>query len=407
MRLTTFPDPATPVILFGAFDRHNFGDLLFPHVTAALLRSHELIFAGLAGRDLRAYDGHRITGIAQLAAQWGNRPVHIIHAGGELLTCDAWQAAVMLLPPSEAQQTVALLGNHPRERAAWAREQLGMPALAPYTIGRGLLPGARQVIYNAVGGVDFDACAPAMRAEALANLRAATRVGVRDRRTQTLLSGSGITARLMPDPGVMVAALFCTQIGERAQHGEVARIRDRFPQGYVAVQFSADFGDEPTLARIAAELDRVAQSTGYGIVFFRAGAAPWHDELDCYARVAARLRIAGAALFRSLRLWDICALIAGSRAYLGSSLHGRIVAMAFALPRVNLLHAVQVSRLAKQAAFAAAWEDEGMQGCTGVDGIARAVRDALQTEPQRLRRSASELPALYRAEFDALTAGLG
>jgi hypothetical protein len=25
-----------PLILFGAFDRHNLGDLLFPHIVAAL-----------------------------------------------------------------------------------------------------------------------------------------------------------------------------------------------------------------------------------------------------------------------------------------------------------------------------------------------------------------------------------
>ena len=39
---------AIPTILFGAFDRHNFGDLLFPHVTARLLGRSVLLFAGLA-----------------------------------------------------------------------------------------------------------------------------------------------------------------------------------------------------------------------------------------------------------------------------------------------------------------------------------------------------------------------
>ena len=42
-----------PTILFGAFDRHNFGDLLFPHVAAALLPGRKLAFAGLAERDPR------------------------------------------------------------------------------------------------------------------------------------------------------------------------------------------------------------------------------------------------------------------------------------------------------------------------------------------------------------------
>lgn len=49
----------TPVVLFGAFDRHNLGDLLFAHIAAALLPGKDLIHAGLAERDLRALGGMR------------------------------------------------------------------------------------------------------------------------------------------------------------------------------------------------------------------------------------------------------------------------------------------------------------------------------------------------------------
>ena len=79
-----------PTILFGAFDRHNFGDLLFPHIAAALLQNKNLLFTGLAERDLRCHGGHQVRALAQLAAGWGARPANIIHVGGELLTCDAW-----------------------------------------------------------------------------------------------------------------------------------------------------------------------------------------------------------------------------------------------------------------------------------------------------------------------------
>lgn len=42
-------------IVFGAFDRHNLGDLLFAHVAAALLpRDETVVFAGLAARVTRA-----------------------------------------------------------------------------------------------------------------------------------------------------------------------------------------------------------------------------------------------------------------------------------------------------------------------------------------------------------------
>lgn len=396
-----------PTILFGAFDRHNFGDLLFPHIVAALLAGKDLLFAGLAARDLRFYGGHRVSALAQLAAHWGERPVNIIHVGGELLSCDAWEAAVMLLAPDQAQKIVARLDSRLQERLAWAHSQLGSAALAPYTLAPELFPQAAHVFYNAVGGVDLNQCEPALRAEVLAKLRAADDVSVRDQQTKALLDAAGVTTRLIPDPAVMVAELFGTKIRQRATQGEVAQILGALPQGYIAVQFSADFGDDQTLAEIAAQLDRIAIASGFGVVFFRAGAAPWHDDLRCYQRAAARMHAPSVQIFSSLNLWDICALIAHSRVYCGSSLHGRIVAMAFGRPRINLRHPAQATRRTKQTAFAATWEQAGTPATVEIYEIANGIRDALAVDRAQLRHTARELVSRYRQGFNPIRARLG
>ena len=57
--------PSSPLVLFGAFDRHNFGDLLFPHLLTALLPGQAFECAGLAARDLRAFGGHRVKPLAR------------------------------------------------------------------------------------------------------------------------------------------------------------------------------------------------------------------------------------------------------------------------------------------------------------------------------------------------------
>ncbi len=391
--------PADTTILFGAFDRHNFGDLLFPHIAAALLENDRLVFAGLAERDLRPYGGHRVQALAQLAEAWGDRAANFIHAGGEILTCDAWQAAVMLLPPERAQDAIARLDSHPRERLEWAQEQLGIPDLAPYTLSRQRFPRLARVIYNGVGGVDLAQRDPLLRREVTAKLKAADAVAVRDELTLAQLSAAGIAASLVPDPAVMVAELFGARIRQQARQGATAAMRNAFPQGYIAVQFSADFGDDATLTGIAAQLDRVAVSSGCGVVFFRAGAAPWHDDAACYQRVAERMQSA-AKIFSSLDLWDICALIAHSSAYCGSSLHGRIVAMAFALPRVNLLHPDQEGKASKQAAYAATWEMPGMPATVAVRDIARGIRQALTASPEACRHAARQLAGQYRRQFN-------
>lgn len=399
------PPAHIPTILFGAFDRHNFGDLLFPHVVAAMLDDRNPVFAGLVDADLRGFGGHAVHAIAPLAAACGERPVKLIHVGGEILTCGAWHAAVMLLPLREAHAVVARLDRRPEEAFEWALEwtqrRLGTRAFAPYCVPRDLFPGAR-VIYNAVGGTGFRECDDALRAEVLANLRAADVVGVRDRETLAQLAAAGLAARLVPDPAVMIAALFGERIARHARVGEVAQIRAAFPQGYLAVQFSADFGDDATLDAIAAGLERSARSSGHGVALFRAGAAPWHDDAACYARLAARLPATPLRLVESLDIWDICALIAASRGYCGSSLHGRIVAMAFALPRVNLLHPAAGERPGKQAAFAATWEPPQVPATVAVDELAAGIANSLNAEPERLRQTARELVERYRSEFDAI-----
>jgi len=198
----------------------------------------------------------------------------------------------------------------------------------------------------------------------------------------------------------MVAELFGEQVRARADRGEVARLREAFPSGYLAVQFSADFGDDETLTRLAAQLDRACESTGLGVALFRAGAAPWHDELDALQRVAARMRSGTAKVFASLDLWEICALVAAARGYCGSSLHGRIVAMAFALPRVNLRHPSARARTGKQAAFASAWDLAQMPAVVDIDDAAAAIGQALAADPARL--APAQLAARFREEFAAM-----
>ncbi len=395
------------LILFGAFDRHNFGDLLFAHVASRLFRDHELIFAGLADRDLRCHGGHRVESLAALAAKWDGRPVSLVHAGGEILACSAWQAAVMLQDAESARAAVARYDFLPQDRLAWASRQLGMTDLAPYAASRGLFSALERLLYLGVGGVDLPDCEPAMQSEVFGKLGQADVVSVRDSCTLALLEAAGIAASLIPDPAVMVAELFGEQIRECSRHPELAHVLARFPRGYLAVQFSADFGDDATLAALADQLGRLATASGLGVVFFCAGAAPWHDSPEVYRRVLARLCACSCAIFESLDVWDICALIAFSRGYCGSSLHGRIVAMAYGLPRLNLVHSAGVS---KQRAFAETWEATGLPTVVGVDGIAQVMQQALAAEPGMLRGTACRLVDCFIERFSAIwpgTAGSG
>lgn len=395
-----------PLLLFGACDRHNFGDLLFPHVATALLPGRRVIHAGLAARDLGRWGGHRTEAVALLARELRDQPVDILHVGGELLTCDAWQAAVMLQTPEQAQEIIACYDSEPERRRIWAAQTFGCDDRAPYCITRELFPGAQRLTYSAVGGVELAGRPAAMRAEVLTKLRSADAVGVRDVVTRAVLAADGIDVALMPDPAVMVAELFGEEIRRHARQGEPAQVRAAFPQGYLAVQLSADFGDDATLDKVAAQLDAVAHDTGLAVVLFRAGAAPWHDDLDCYRRLAERLHAQALWLFSSLHLWDICALIAHSRGYCGSSLHGRILAMAHGLPRINVRQPAATRNPSKQQAYCDSWELPGLPTEVAPEEIAAAWSAAAAAPHAALLQHAAEMAHEYRGCFARLAAGL-
>lgn len=395
---------AAPLILFGAFDRHNLGDMLFPHVVGALLGETPLIHAGLAARDLSPYGGHRVVALAEVAASWGEQPVHLIHVGGELLGCDTWQAAVMLLAPDQAQGVIAAHDRDEPRRHAWACGYLGTSHRAPYLAAKRQFRGPATVIYNAVGGVDWESRPAPFRDEVLQRLADADCLAVRDRVTQASLARAGIDAHLAPDCVILLGELFGARIARHAEGDAVAQVRNAFPQGYAALQFSGDFGDDATLALIASQLDRVAAESGLGLVFFRAGAAPWHDDLTCFERVARRLERARAHLFTALNIWDICALLGASRVYCGSSLHGRIAAMALGVARVNLLHPDQIDSGAptKQGAYAATWDaNHGLPGTVAPAQIAHGIAGALQVPAQNLVLAAQAQREIYRRHFAA------
>lgn len=393
-------DGRIPIILIGAFDRHNFGDLLFAHIATALLPGEQMVYAGLAQRDMRPYGGHQVEAVRQLAEHM-QMPVRILHVGGELLSCSAWEAAAMLRSSDEAQAAPSS-GNVGTQRES-ATEVLGVPDRAPYTVARGMFAHAAAIVYNAVGGVDLAAQDPALRAEVVSKLIQADYVAVRDWRTLAALQAEAVMAHLLPDSAVMVAELFAETIERHARKGEPAQVKASFPHSYLAVQFSADFGQAAILDCMAVQLQRIAAAHHCGIVLFRAGAAPLHDELAAYRRLAERLRNVPLHRFQSLNIWDICALIAHSRGYLGSSLHGRILALAFARPRLTLRHPDQPRALpTKHEAFVQTWEDCRLPGVVALDHLADEIGAALDTDPSVLRDKAMEISAIYRQGFNAL-----
>jgi len=314
-----------PLVLFGAFDRHNLGDWLLGHVAHRLAGDRPCLFAGLRATDQRRDGGFTVVALPELVAEWprrwGGTPMELCHVGGEILDTDAWEAAVMLLPPAEAAARVAALDGRPEQARAWARAYLGTDRPAPYVVSTRDLPPGSRVRFAAVGGVGLAGRPPDFQAAVLAALEEGGRLAVRDRVTLTGLARLGRAATLAMDP---VAASFSRLADDivRAPH----------PAGdYLAVQFAADLADDATLDALAVILNR----RGLPVVLWRAGAAPWHDDLAAYGRLAGRLH-GSVSVEESRDIWRLSSLVSHARGCLASSLHALLLAGASGVPAWGL-----------------------------------------------------------------------
>lgn len=342
----------TPLILFGAFDRHNLGDILLAHVAARQAAPRPVVFAGLARRDLAIWGGQRVSAITDLAREWGDTRADVMHVGGELLTCDLYQAAVMLQSETDARATIARFDADPAAGLEWAMTTLGLRQGMAYLAPKSLFRNPGRFTYRAVGGVGLDRLSTGQKEEVRARLREADAVTARDRVTESLLAKMGIQASLEPDPVSLLPRLFGATIARHAGSGEPAQVKAACPAGYIVVQFAAEYGDDASLSAIARYLDRAMADMGLDIVLFRAGAAPWHDDPRVYQRLAGFMGPRQPRLFHSLNVWDICALLAGAKAYCGTSLHGWILSRAMG---VEARPFPVEMRLAKQFAYADTW----------------------------------------------------
>lgn len=401
-----------PLILFGAFDRHNLGDLLLGRIAAALaarlLPGREVRFAGLASRNLRADGGARVQALAELARDWNPAPREgaparppawppaLLQVGGEILGCSAWEAAVMLLDATGAAHAITLHDRDPSARETWARQTLGSPRGLPYLAPHAALPPGTRIVHTGIGGVGFAALPAALRAEALDELRAAACVQVRDRRTRDALAAAGIEAELVPDPAVLVERLLGAEVARHAAMGEPAVLRARFPRGYVAVQLAAESGDDATLAALADDLAAISRARGLGLMLFCAGRAPWHDDPEPLQRLRRRLPDpASAVVAESRHLMDLCALIASAALCCASSLHARIVADAFARPALSLVGGTQ--QVAKLRAWLDTWYTPQRHHLAAPGNLRALAHSVLNEAPDERKAQAAHLADLAEA----------
>jgi GT2 family glycosyltransferase/polysaccharide pyruvyl transferase WcaK-like protein/glycosyltransferase involved in cell wall biosynthesis len=287
---------------FGTYDVENYGDLLFPLVARSRL--------------------------ADLGAEIV--PVSPVGATG------VWDDCLPSAGPDDELGDIdaVLLGGgniiHSGAPGVEIYRRDGLTALLAYVglwSGAAALAEARGIplLWNAPG-------VPAPIEGRLAPiLKSATEdaayVSVRDHGSRARLQQSGVKApvAVVPDPALDVDRLWPDEALDEAAETTLGGGADRL----IAVHLNRRYvrGDDQD---VAALLDTLAQQQDARLMLL--GLGPCHGDDALAVGVAASMRSEPVVISRPAALRQVAALIRGSDAYVGSSLHGFVTACAFGVP---------------------------------------------------------------------------
>ncbi len=387
------------VAVVGAFDRFNFGDLLFPHVVrfgfGRLGVDAEYRHFSLRAADLRNRGGVVTEPLASLKT--ANLPPAslVVVAGGEMLSARWLDAFAGLAGPRRtlaAKMLARMIGVGPVDRLC--RRLLHGDRPLPWVLDAGDLGHDGPVSYNAVGGIGVGGLPKPLCEEARTRLCRAAYIGVRDPKTKADLDtwDLPVEVSLTPDSAVLAPEAFPMAELLPAASEPARAALSRLGPDYLVLQVGRypAWGKVPVLA---AQIREIHRETGFGILLLSLGQAAGHEDRAPLEKIGGLLEDLPVELFPRPDVHDILTSIANARLFVGSSLHGNLMALVYGVPHVGF-----GERVPKLDLMMRTWDPTAPDGAAEPEAIADHALWAVNTRRPDLQ------PAILALKDAATTA---
>lgn len=315
------------ILTIGAYERDNFGDVLFFLVLEhyAKKQGFELVAGSYIGADMRPYFGQYILPYDFLLSEYSFHTVWV--AGGEMGACTIEYAMAMSIERQYTESYKKLSSEtkniiHDTLSATLSDHLAYLPWLEKYEKNK-----YTPLVVNSVGG--FETLEQYGQELLLRNtmdvLRKAYSVSVRNKQSHEYLLTQGVQNQLVPD-SVHAIALFYNPTRP-------------IEKEYILFQMSEDLINTYGVENVAQHVYEIIKKYNYPVYLFSAGTASYHDSIEYYYTIRKYIhdtydenRVEVVEEKSALVRVD---WIAFAKMFIGSSLHGRIVAIAFGVPRIS------------------------------------------------------------------------
>jgi len=398
---------APRIALLGAFDRFNYGDLLFPIVVGKEIEARSpgtaTLVHALVSSDLSRFGALPTKPLNNLYRPGVLRSGDtVLFAGGGTVGVDWTYMLSNLLGP---------LGNHSlsalsrliglRSVDALSRRYFGARAPYPWVAGPQDFPVPVHVAYNAVGGSELPRLPADIQRGTLERLACARYVSVRDAETQRVFAPilDRVDVHLSPDSAILMSEQFpVTELRRRSSPTALAVVEE---SPYLCFQANRDY----LLAHIdaiARALEQVYEAHGLPAVLLPIGRYVGLDDHLGLAALKRQLRTPARVASSQASLWEIMLTVAQSRLFLGTSLHGAVTSQSFAIPHLGLSE-----RPCKVDHYLGTWEIPEQAECVPLGEVPTRVERALAVPDHVRQGKRADLIALAHNNLARLGAACG
>ncbi len=349
------------ILAIGAYERDNFGDLLFLYVLRKLIDNKaEVIASSIIAADTGSINGEFVLPYDVLLKNHTFDGVYV--AGGEVGAVDVVSGLTMDISSKEYQTILRNKSDlntivefytgisQNREEHAY------IPDLQKYPLNK-----HTPLIVNSVGLSNIAGLSGDFLQRTISVLRNAA-VSVRENNSQKIMEKNKIASSLSPDV-VHTINLF------HPKHSSTKR--------YFTFQINTELIKTSRYSpkKIAVILQQISHALKADVRLFLAGTAAFHDDERTYKQIVQAFKLIEHKYAISITTDrnPLCLVdeISGSVLWIGTSLHGRIIAASYNVPRISLLNK-KVSR------YAESWDNKYPHG-VAIDAVLSAVEAAVKT----------------------------
>ncbi|MFC6099753.1 polysaccharide pyruvyl transferase family protein [Olivibacter domesticus] len=369
------------ILIIGAFDRFNYGDLLFPIIIEQQLKTYssalDIEYFGIVESDLSSLGGKPTKSIQQFyeSCESGTQRANIIVAGGESIAV-TWHSLLVAL--NKKYKIIRRYQHHFEkfiDLNKFAKNILKGQTELPFVFNSDDFKSVDHVIFNSLGGSEIPDSIFKKVKGLRKKLQQVDYFSVRDKVTKGNMDRLDIPTKLFPDSAILMAKFYPNEVLETLVSADVKSYVEKNVGNYVFFQINRNHAKNQE-EQIANQLNAIYNQTQTEICLCPIGKASNHNDDEALQKILPYLENTGH-FFEEVNIWDIMYLIANSKCYIGTSLHGAITAMSYAVPYVG----VNVTKL---NSYLNTWGIDGIDKIVKIDSLSEQFNIAINISKEKL-----------------------